>query len=168
MATAFLSPQFHSRKPCVTTPPPGRKGERKLLTFQVLSHQTEAPAAVGIISNPSGAVRTTPNLAALPQCVLTLGRIWGQGAAERCAWGAATPAASPTEGLGLTCKADLSHRAPLPHTTTAGTSLVPAASPPTPVQSPQRRAADSLGTWEGLCLHLVSHRSPGLLHTALV
>lgn len=44
-------------------------------------------------------------------------RIWREGAAELCAQGAATPAASPMEGLRLACKAGLSHRAPLPHTT---------------------------------------------------
>lgn len=99
---------------------PREKGQEETLTFQVLSHQAEeAPSAVGITSNPSvegkWSSRDHPRFGCSHTRCSHPWWIWGKGAAELCAWGAATSAASPTEGI--TCKADLSHRVPLPHIT---------------------------------------------------
>lgn len=79
------------------------------------------------------------------------------------------PAESATEGLGLTCKADLPHRAPLSFPSRLQGPLLYPQPPASLVSCPQGGAAEPLGTErESLGLHLVSHGSPGLVCTAVV
>lgn len=150
---------------------PREQGREETPTCQVPSCQPgEAPAAMGITSHPSGVGTATPILAACRQRVITLGGSSGRDLLSPVQREQPPPAESPTEWLGLACKADLPHRAPLLLTTSLqGPPLYPQPPPQLLWGVLTGGAADPLGAErEGLCLYLVSHGSPRLLHTAVV